>query len=260
MGTFLVWQICERTVGRPWMLRLPGGVQMRCYPHSRGATGVLYCRLPEWEDMNFSLDYLRPGDGFIDVGANVGVYSLFAASIPDVQIWAFEPSSDTFARLRENVELNSLQSRVVLISAAVGSAAGRVAVSTGQDTVNRVLPAEAADESEEVPIVSLDEAIGGPEAAQIHLVKIDVEGFEEQVLLGAPGLLAASRPVLIIEANDPAAIRDALVPFGYSSYSYDPHRRRLTETGWLEERGNNILAIHDRALVERRLLEARGPS
>jgi hypothetical protein len=69
-------------------------MHLRCYPHSTSASGVIYCGLPEWAEMRFLLDYLRPGEGFVDVGANIGTYSLLAASVPDVVAWAFEPSRD----------------------------------------------------------------------------------------------------------------------------------------------------------------------
>ena len=108
-----MWQ---RVVHRPLILRLEGGLRMKCYPHSHAAALVLYCRLPEWEHMCFVCDFIRPGDTFVDVGANVGTYSLLAAAIPDVRIVAFEPSTLASRRLQENVDLNGLRARVEVLA------------------------------------------------------------------------------------------------------------------------------------------------
>ena len=114
----LAWQMWERTTGRPWTIGLQG-MRLRCYPHSAGATGVLYCQLPEWHDMRFLLDFLRPGDLF-DVGANVGVYSLLACTVAGTQVVAFEPGRLAYERLHENIALNSLTQRVRTVMAAAG--------------------------------------------------------------------------------------------------------------------------------------------
>src|SRR3712207_8823650 len=77
--------------------------------------------MPEYEEMSFVRAYLRPGDLFIDVGANVGVYSLWAAETDSVTVLAFEPSSTTYRRVLENVQLNGLYDRVLLVRKAVGA-------------------------------------------------------------------------------------------------------------------------------------------
>src|SRR5207253_10176338 len=108
IARFFAWQIWERTIRRPWNVQLTPDRVVRCYPHSAGASNVIYFRLMEWREMPFVLDYLRPGDVFIDVGANIGVYSLLASTIPDVEIVAFEPATLAYQRLLENVRINGL--------------------------------------------------------------------------------------------------------------------------------------------------------
>jgi FkbM family methyltransferase len=203
--------------------------------------------------MSFLLDFLRGGDCFVDVGANVGTYSLLAAATPEVRIVAFEPSSIAFRRLQENVALNKCSPWVEVHREAVGASPAWVSITVGRDTVNHVVASGDADASEGVVMVSLDEVLAGPEAERVRLIKIDVEGFEEQVLLGAQAVLAIASPVLIVEANDPAAIRDVLAPLGYHPFRYDPIGRRLESLGWLDVRDNNVLAVRDRSLVESRL-------
>lgn len=253
------WQVWERVVKRPWTISLQGDLRLRCYPHSTAATGVLYCQLPEWEDMRFLRDFLRPGDVFIDVGANVGVYSLLAAGIPGVDVWAFEPSSEAAGRLRENVALNSLGSTVTVVQAAVGAGAEKAELTTGKDTVNRFASSQEDGEgrTEPVEVVALDDAIASETWALVRLLKVDVEGFEELVLKGSERVLETAGPVLIIEANDPAALASLLAPIGYRPYTYDPRAKRLGESAWSGGHGNNVIAVRNAELVEARLAERR---
>ena len=207
--------------------------------------------------MSFVRDFLRPGDSFVDVGANVGSYSLLAAGTTDVTILAFEPSSLAYGRLLENVELNGLESRLSASQVAIGAESGEAMISTGQDAVNHVLSPDEAVAHEVIPMRSLDEVMATGDIRTVNLVKVDVEGMEEQVLRGAIGLLGSASPVLIVEANDVAAIRDLLEPLGYKAVSYDPSRRQVADIDWFDIRENNILAVRNRALVEGRLASIR---
>jgi FkbM family methyltransferase len=233
-------------------------MRFRCYPRSASATFVLYCGLPEWEDMNFLRDYLRSGDGFVDVGANVGVYSLLAADMAGVEVWAFEPSSDSLSRLRENVTLNRLGDRVHILAAAAGARPGTAVLSSGLDTTNRVVEHDRWDGGREtIAVVTLDAAVPAVDRRRVTLVKIDVEGAERSVLEGARELLGAARPVVIVEANDPAGLHDLLAPIGYRPYAYDPDGRTLTSRSWEKGAGNNLILVADLGAARARLDASR---
>ncbi|MBX6389421.1 MAG: FkbM family methyltransferase [Frankia sp.] len=247
------WQVWERAVGRPVTVRLPGGARMRCYPHSPAAASMLYCRLPEWEPMRFVCDALRPGDVFVDVGANVGGYTLLAAGRPGVRVVAFEPASDTFGRLMENVGHNPWLD-IRAHRAAVGDGDGEVLLTVGLDTVNRVVaeaptgaaPAAAPGPVERVPMVRLDALLRDEPVA---IVKIDVEGHEPAVLAGARKLLAERRPALVVEWNDPARLGELFAELGYVAARYHPDGRRLVPVGPGSGRpaqapaGRNVIAV-----------------
>lgn len=243
MARLLAWQLWQRVVRQPRCLTLPRDLRMKCYPHSAPAALVLYCGLPEWEHMHFVLDYLRPGDTFIDVGANVGTYSLLAASTRDVDVFAFEPSTIAFRRLQENVVLNGLEHRVRTAPVAVGGQPGLVTLSTGRDAMNRVLASHENDPGEAVPMVTIDSFLQHQDIHPVRLMKVDVEGFEENVLKGALGVLVAAGPVLIVEANDVDALCSLLEPLGYRPCFYDVVLRRLRYVDWSSCVGGNLLAV-----------------
>lgn len=246
MARFVGWQAWQRVVRRPWTVAVHGR-HLRCYPHSTAAAAVIYCGLPEWEDMRFVLDYLRTGDAFVDVGANVGVYALLASAVEGVDVVAFEPSSDNRRRLEENVRLNRLEGRVAVAADAVGAAEGTAAFTTGLDTVNHLLDPGVAPMAgaEWVRTVTLDGALGPETRRRVALVKIDVEGGEPQVLSGAEALIAEGAPAFIVERNDPAALGRFFADQGYVTCRYEPVARRLEACPITDVAGNNVIAVPD---------------
>ena len=145
---------------------------------------------------------LPPGGVFVDVGANVGVYTLWAARCvgPEGQVHAFEPVPGTRAWLERNVQLNRF-SNVTIIPNGLGERPGRLTLYClpgASGLSSRYLPSK--ENSVEVDVTTLDLYFDGRRAPD--LVKIDVEGMELEVLRGARRLLAGAQPpVLVCEAH-----------------------------------------------------------
>ena len=99
-----------------------------------GATGNIYCGLHEFADMAFLLHFLRTGDLFVDVGANIGSYTVLATAVCGAQTIAAEPDPGTSHSLKRNVQANGIEQRVTLVEAALGSARGTARFSIGNDT------------------------------------------------------------------------------------------------------------------------------
>ena len=136
---WVAWQAWERTVRRPWTVTMPPGLALELAPHDPVTSGVLYCGLPDWPEMCFVRDYLRTGDVVVDVGANVGLYSLLAASVEGVHVLAFEPDDDARRTAEANVARNGLGGRIEIRPQAAGAAAGTSSFSVGLGPENRVL-------------------------------------------------------------------------------------------------------------------------
>jgi FkbM family methyltransferase len=248
----LAWQIWERTFGRPITIRF-GSMLLRCYPHSTAASGVMYCGLPEWREMRFLLDFLRAGDTFVDIGANVGVYTLLAASVPDVDVVAFEPSTVAFSRLQENVALNRLSGRVRAERKALGAQFYSGKITTGGDTVNCIIDDQTAESTESVEVVTVDSELNPELVPFVALMKVDVEGKELDVLQGATNVLREAHPVLIVERNDPIRVSAFLSEYGYDPYTYNPEERVLCEADVDDSTLQNLLFVHGCHAVEDRL-------
>ena len=72
----------------------------------RGATGNIYAGLHEFIDMIFRLYFLQPDDLFLDIGANVGSYTILASGVCGAETWAFEPDPDSASFLRRNFKMH----------------------------------------------------------------------------------------------------------------------------------------------------------
>jgi len=125
---------------------------------------------------------LKPGSCFLDIGANIGVYSLWVASTcgPQVRTEAFEPDAELCARLRFNLATNQLQ-HVHLNPIALGDHEGEVRLISGPGNKgeNRV---ESTGGGVAVPMTTLPAFLTRAGIARIDALKIDVEGHETDVL------------------------------------------------------------------------------
>jgi FkbM family methyltransferase len=212
-----------------------------------GATVNVYCGLWEYEDMAFVLHLLRPADLFVDVGANIGSYTILASGAAGARSLSIEPVPATFLHLQENIWLNNLAGRVELQNIGISAESGVLRFSSDQDTVNHVLAAgEFARTETKVPVCSLDSLLQGRVP---RLIKIDVEGFERQVLAGAPHCLQhLDVSAIIIELNGSGArygysdadVHSTLLLGGFHPFRYAPAERRLAPLAAPSATGNTL--------------------
>jgi FkbM family methyltransferase len=155
---------------------------------------------------------LRPGDLFVDVGAHWGFFSLQAATHPagGIDVIAFEPDLTNALMLSENVARNGLTNVVAVVGAACGNKnelAPLMLNSTMGHSIRGIgLKPAARGAARWVPVVTLDGALANIGIAESRrlILKIDAEGFEPNVIVGAQALLAAGRIALIIWECGPA--------------------------------------------------------
>ncbi len=260
---FLTWQVRSRltrgSVVHPWI----DGAKFLVRRGETGLTGNVYAGLHEFTDMGYLLHLLRADDCFIDVGANVGAYTLLACAARRAKGYAFEPVPSTYARLRENLRINDLDGLVDARNIGLGAQPDTIYFTADHDTVNHALAdGETTAHSIAAPVLPLDDVL---QLTQPTLMKIDVEGFETPVLQGAKQTLA--NPLLhsiIIELNgagahygfDEQKIVVMLQDLGFNSYSYDPLQRRLIGLQGKNLGSGNTLFIRDEAFVRQRIASA----
>lgn len=173
----------------------------------------------EMETTRFVMNFLRPGDVFVDVGANVGYYTMIAASAVGSagKIYAFEPNPQVASLLRTSVNRATAGEQVTIETAALGADNGTATLhlpeaewNTGEASLLSYSGNERG-KSLSVPITTLDQYCVVNKVARIRLMKIDVEGGELEVLAGAHDVLERIRPEAIVCEFVPARRSEAQV-------------------------------------------------
>ena len=204
---------------------------------------------------------LQPGYVFVDVGANDGYFTVFAAKRVGRygRVLAVEPSTRERAHLSRNLELNAI-SNVTVITAALGAAAGFVELKladgrhAGHNTLGDFAHEDVVSaSSERVEMQTLDSVAERLGLTRIDAIKIDVEGGEGGVIAGAGKIISTCRPVLLLEINDRALrvqghsaellIARLQSEFGYEILVWAPGMGRPSVWAAGQPMSENIVAV-----------------
>ena len=237
----LAYAVKERFLW-PVHVSLGGGLRIRLHPKGQiarclhdGSYEAIECRLVA--------RHLQPGMVVIDIGANIGLYSLIADRLvrPTGRVWAIEPSQDSHERLRDNLKLNSAD-RVTTVKVALSAKDDESAVllrERGQlDGERYLLPdgraVENPADTESVPTISLDTFCKRRDIRVVNFIKMDVEGGEHEVFRGARETLAANPELIMVfehtregcarAGTTPQAIVQLLAEHGLSLYAWNSEK------------------------------------
>ena len=209
----------------------------------------------EKDELTFATRFLKSGDFFLDIGSNIGLFSLIASPIIGNKgsIMAIEPGLQTYNRLVENVKLNKFTNIHTLNLALSNIEEERefFVDKTGYDAWNSLGKPSAGNfhEKEVIQTKTLDRLVVEYSHTQIDLIKIDVEGWELPVLQGAKQVLSQKNaPVLMVEFTEENAknagftcrkIFEIGIEYGYRWYEYSITENQL-----------NVVNIKDEYLYE----------
>jgi len=158
---------------------------------------------------------LKPGMIFVDIGANIGYFSLVSAKLvgDQGQVYAFEPDPDNFNLLEKNIKVNNYKN-IIAVNKAVSDKSGKARLYLEPDNLcGHSLVVKNGNKFVEVEIIILDEFL---KDKKIDVIKIDVEGFEPVVLEGMKNIIKNNDKISIITEFYPEAIKKA----GYSPEKY----------------------------------------
>lgn len=249
------WQLYKRLLRRPVDVRVFERSVLRAYPDSTSASNCVYFGAYfDFAEMAFMRRYLRPGDAFLDAGANIGAYTLLAAELVGAagSVIAVEPHPLVVRRLRENVALNDY-TQVTVVEAALAATEGAASFLLEWDVSNRLAgPDDAGQAAAEVRTTRLDALI--PPGRRLAMAKLDLEGAEIEALGGATRTLAATPPAVIqaevldgqLRRRETSAseLTRILSEAGYEPRTYDPDRRALQPAP--RPVHGNVLFVHHR--------------
>jgi len=178
---------------------LPGGEKVFCHlgvPYE----SMVWLEREEQTDLRLLTKLLEPGQTFVDCGANIGIWTLVAASAvkPLGKIYAFEPNPSTFKKLSDNVSLSQLEKNINLIAAAAGNQEKSLLFHCdAAHNISHIIDSPN-EYSITVSVVTIDSIL---EENIVHGIKIDVEGFELECLQGSEAILKRYHPWLCVEFN-----------------------------------------------------------
>ena len=222
---FARWQVQSR-IQDEVIFNWIGDAKLAVRRGMTGATGNIYCCLHEYTDMRFVLDTLRSGDLFVDIGANVGSYTVLASKVCGAHAVSVEPDPGTVRSLRRNVEVNGITGKVRIVGSALGSTSGNASFTIGRDTMNRVAKPEDTN-VRTLKLSTLDDIMNGETPT---LIKIDVEGYEAEVFRGGQATLNNPTLKAIITETLDQEVLEILSKAGFKEAYYDPDRKALSST------------------------------
>jgi FkbM family methyltransferase len=170
------------------------------------ATGLPF----EPDEVALVKHYVQPGDVVIDVGANIGYYTLLFAQLVGIEGWvfAFEPEPDNFTILQQNIQLNQYHN-ISLVQKALSAEnkTTKLFLCNENKGMHRLYPSVCCAENINVNSVRLDDEL--PSWVQhVNFIKMDIEGAEYLALLGMQDLIRHYKPYLLTEFS-PAALFEA---------------------------------------------------
>jgi len=211
--------------------KLPGGFYMLVRPSEHIQQQLFWYGYYEKELGDLIKTSLKPGDVFLDMGANIGYFSLLAATKePTSKVFSFEPVINLFQKLEENISINHVKN-ITAFNIAVGEREEEKEIfisgsdNSGMSSFHQ--PENYSGKKEKVKVVTIDGWFKTAGVSKVDLVKLDIEGSELAALRGMAGVLQNFKPLIIAEINpetlgtfdlDPSAIFDYLNKLDYKAY------------------------------------------
>ncbi len=257
---FFKWQIGSRLVPEEVIFNWINGSKIIARKGETSVTGQIYCGLYTFSEMAFVLHVLTPEDLFIDVGSNIGCFTILACAVKGAKGYCFEPIPDTYDRLVENIRINNLNDRVKALNIGISDKDESLYFTTNRNATNLVIREISENLNvQSVKVSSLD-AILSDESPT--MLKIDVEGYETPVLNGALKILHnKSVNSLIIRLKghgsrfgyDEREIFTLMKSYGFGSYVYDPFTRKLKEDDAADSFTGNAIFIRDLEMIKNKI-------
>lgn len=244
MQRWLMWQLISKSKSDP--ITVPW-IEKSVFKMKRGmtgATGNLYCGLHEFHDMALLLHFFSTVHGlFLDIGANIGSYTILASKVGKAKSIAVEPVGSTVMSLKENITANCIDEKVEVLQVAIGEKPGKGWFSIDQDTTNQVVDMAYQGRKEVIEVRTIDQILG---ARRAEFWKIDVEGYEDAALAGASISLENPEVQIILLEGDNFKIRSIMKSKNFKRAKYDPFTKTVIEINTEEPvSGSNNLWVRN---------------
>jgi FkbM family methyltransferase len=235
----LLWRVfSSKSSSAPFILRWHNGIKILAYPQVELCRSLFVTGTYEPNEFAYLSGILKPGMVFIDAGAYLGLYSLFASTLVGEEgtVLAVEPSRRDFQRLKENIDLNHKKNiRLMPIGLSNDSSDRDLRIAdemhSGQNTFGGFAYPGVQDVGRQrVRVERLDDLVQKERFKRVDVIKMDTEGHELFVLEGARETIDRFKPILLVELVDRSLslqgcstdqVWDFLVRMGYQILQFD---------------------------------------
>lgn len=230
---------------------------LKIYKNNSSSKACLYFGLPDYEEMEFLKRLVKKNDIFLDIGANVGVYSLFVTSISRCLTYSFEPDNYSRKILFENIKINKLSSKIKVQKQLIGKSNSIVYFSNLRNsTENKILKIQTSNKIISKKSMQLDYYIKKFRRKNL-IIKIDAEGEEFDILRSSKLIYEENILALIFEVSNSKIKRFIRQKFlnNFSLVRLNINQKIFKSTRKIEPTsGGNIMLINKYNHNNKRLL------
>lgn len=235
-----------------------GGLNFSIQKGDSGLVGNIYYGVYEFNESMFMTHFLRQEDTFLDIGANLGHYSLLASGLTGAKSIAIEPIPSTFKKLQKQININNLNNSIEANNIGLSKTKANLYFSNDSEDMNHIVD-EHYRNAIEVPVDTLDNIT---KKTLVRLIKIDVEGYEKVVFEGGPNTLRNKElKAMIVELNDSGKrynisddeLYEMIISYGFLPYEYYPISRQLVSLESYNKKQFNTIFIKDIDFVKERI-------
>lgn len=239
-----------------------GGIKFTIQKGDSGLVGNIYYGVYELNESMFTAHFLRENDYFLDIGANLGHYSLIASGLTKANAIAIEPIPSTFNKLLVQIKNNKLENKIETLNIGLSNVKSKLYFTSDNEDMNHIVDKNYPN-AIEINVDSLDAITLNK---SISLLKIDVEGYEKFVFEGGSETLKnTSLKALIVELNNSGArynvtddeLFEILLNYGFLPYQYQPLTREIIPLESYNKNQFNTIFIRDLEFVKKRILESK---
>lgn len=212
---------------------------------------LMYNYWVDWEEFNLIKDVLKGNDVVFDIGSNIGFYTIWMSKFITGlgRIHSFEPDEKSYSRLIKNIEINHINHLVTANRMAISDERRVVKFTNYKDGENQIAGKDERN-YQIIPCTTIDQYIADNEITKIKYIKIDIEGFEYQALLGAISTLKSGIvDIFQLEINSQIQnsgsklnkLLDLITAAGYKLCSYDIQSKKLIPIAHSKSRENYFM-------------------
>lgn len=235
-----------------------GGLKFIISKGDSGLVGNIYYGIYEANESMFCAHFIRETDTFLDIGANLGHYSIIVSGLTGARSIAIEPIPSTLKKLQKQIDVNHLNNKITAMNIGLSDTISKLYFSSDNQDMNHIVNTDYPN-AIEVPVATMDSIC---ENQSIALLKMDVEGYEKFVLKGGEKTLNnTSLKAMIVELNNSGVkygvsdqeVYETLVSYGFLPYEYHIAERKITALSSYNTKQFNTIFIRDLAFVEDRI-------